>query len=532
MKRCAVYTRKSSEEGLEQDFNSLDAQREACLAYIQSQKSEGWVPVKDNYSDGGYSGGNMLRPGLERLMEDIKAGKINIVVVYKIDRLTRSLMDFAKLVEIFDRHEVTFVSVTQSFNTTTSMGRLTLNVLLSFAQFEREVTSERIRDKFAASKKKGIWMGGNVPLGYMVKERKLWVVPEEAETVRHIFQRYLELGTVLSLKADLKERLVFSNRTKTLFSKSGLYHLLSNPIYVGKIRHKGTLYDGQQEAIIDQELFDRAQEQMKELAPKIRENSRKSEPSLLMGKLFDEAGEALGPTHGNKQGKKYRYYISRGIISGETKEGWRLPAHEIEQVVMESARSILSDPHALTSAIQEADINPSTIPAIIKAAAEVNVADTIREIVERAVLQKEGVTVKLILNSLLPKDVTSTLTVSKFIPMQIKRRGVEMRMIIESSGAASNIDQSLIKAIARGHTWFGELASGQVKSITEIAIREKIDKGYVSHIINLAFLAPTIVEKILAGKQPADFTPFMLMKKMDIALNWSEQAKILAESSH
>lgn len=532
MKRCGVYTRKSSEEGLEQDFNSLDAQREACLAYIQSQKSEGWVPIKNVYDDGGYSGGNVQRPGLQALMQDIKAGKINIIVVYKIDRLTRSLMDFAKLVEIFDRHEVTFVSVTQSFNTTTSMGRLTLNVLLSFAQFEREVTSERIRDKFAASKKKGIWMGGNVPMGYQVKERKLIVVPDEAETVQHIFKRYLELGSVRLLKTDLQEKCVISKRTNSLFSKSGLYHLLANPIYIGKLRHKGNIYDGQQEAIIEQELFDKVQLQMKELAPKIREKSRKTESSLLVGKLFDEAGEALGPTHGNKHGKRYRYYVSRSIISGETKEGWRLPAHEIEQVVIESARSILSDPHAITSAIQEADINPSTIPVIIKAAAEVNVANAIREILERATLKIDGITIKLILNSLLPKDVTPPLTVTKFIPMQIKRRGVEMRMVIESSSAAGNIDQSLIKAIARGHKWFGELGSGQVKSISEIANREKIDKGYVSHIINLAFLAPAVVERVIAGKQPADFTPFMLMKKMDIALNWSEQAKILAQSSH
>lgn len=521
MKYCAVYTRKSSEEGLEQNFNSLDAQREACLAYIQSHKPEGWVPVKGEYDDGGYSGGNMQRPGLEKLMEDIKSGKVNIVVVYKIDRLTRSLMDFAKLVETFDKHQVTFVSVTQSFNTTTSMGRLTLNVLLSFAQFEREVTSERIRDKFAASKKKGIWMGGVVPLGYEAKERKLIVVPSEAETVRYIFNRYLELSSVRRLRADLHKSCVFSKRTKSLFSKGGLYHLLSNPIYVGKLKHKGNVYEGQQKAIIDQDLFDKVQEYMKKLAPKIRAKSRKTEPSLLQGKLFEESGEVLGPTHGNKHGRRYRYYVSRKIIEGKTKEGWRLPAQEIEQVVIKSVQNMLADSHLIISAIQETEINRSDIPAIIKAVAEIKANKAILEILEKVILKQDGITIKLSL-----KDFKFTIT--KDIPMQMRRRGVEMRMVIESPGVPANIDQSLIKALAKANKWFGELSSGKVKSITGIAIREKVDKGYISHIINLAFLAPNIIEKIIAGKQPVYLTPERLIKKIEIPLNWSEQDQILA----
>ena len=295
--RCAIYTRKSSEEGLDQDFNSLHAQREACAAYIASQKHEGWQAVKTHYDDGGFSGGNMERPALKQLLEDIEAGKVNVVIVYKVDRLTRSLTDFAKIIERFDKHSVSFVSVTQQFNTTSSMGRLTLNVLLSFAQFEREVTSERIRDKIAASKKKGMWMGGFIPLGYDVKNRKLLINAKEAQTVQYIYRRYLELGCVRLLKEDLDRQGIHSKvrgqKGGCSFSRGILYKILSNPIYIGQIRHKGTCHPGQHEAIIDQELWEQVQQHMASNSVEHKTRSRNTISCPLTNKLFDVSGERL-----------------------------------------------------------------------------------------------------------------------------------------------------------------------------------------------------------------------------------------------
>lgn len=323
IKRCAIYTRKSTEEGLRQEFNSLDAQHEGCLAYIMSQKTEGWAAIKTHYDDGGYSGGNMNRPALMQLLQDIQAGKVDIVVVYKIDRLTRSLMDFSKLVEIFDKHNVTFVSITQSFNTTTSMGRLTLNVLLSFAQFEREVTGERIRDKVAASKKKGMWMGGYAPEGYNIVDKKLVVEPASAETVRQIFERYRKLRCVSGLKRDLV-RDGIASRTWTSstglthggeeFSLGVLYKILRNPIYIGQVSHKGVLYDGQHEGIIDRQLWDDVQDLLVHNSPRMR--GKKPEPivELLRGKVFDPDGRPYSPSYTTTGGKRYRYYISQNLL--------------------------------------------------------------------------------------------------------------------------------------------------------------------------------------------------------------------------
>ena len=375
-RRCAIYTRKSSEEGLEQDFNSLHAQRESCEAFIKSQAGEGWRLVKSSYDDGGLSGGTMERPALQRLLADISQGLIDVVVVYKVDRLTRSLADFAKMVEVFDARGVSFVAVTQQFNTTTSMGRLTLNVMLSFAQFEREVTGERIRDKIAASKRKGMWMGGLVPLGYDVIERRLVVNESEAMTVRKIFRRYLELGSVRLLMEDLNRRGI---RSKVRVAKNGkksggntffrgaLYELLSNPIYIGEIRHKGVCHPGLHEPIVDRELWDATQLLLRSHAVRRAPRTAKSVASPLTGKLFDESGLSLTPSHAVKGERRYRYYVSRSLIKGTAdseSRGWRLPAPEIERTVAAAAGQILSDQAAIATASQAIGLAENQLPSI------------------------------------------------------------------------------------------------------------------------------------------------------------------------
>ncbi|NQW09478.1 MAG: recombinase family protein [Alphaproteobacteria bacterium] len=346
--RCAVYTRKSSEEGLEQEFNSLHAQREACEAYIASQRSEGWVLVRDQYDDGGISGGTLERPALKRLLADIESGRVDVIVVYKIDRLSRALMDFAKLVEVFDRNDVTFVSVTQSFNTTTSMGRLTLNILLSFAQFEREVIGERIRDKFAASRKRGMWMGGHPPLGYAVRDRKLEINDAEAATVRMIFERFLEIGSATTLARDLANEGVTTKRGRPI-DKGVIYKLLANRVYIGEAVHKGTAYPGEHKAIISRDLWDKAHSIMA-VSPRTRaSNTRAQTPSLLKGLLFGPTGCAMSPSHTRKGGRLYRYYVSQSVIkrgAGACPVA-RLPAAEIEAGVVDQLRGMLRAPEII-----------------------------------------------------------------------------------------------------------------------------------------------------------------------------------------
>ncbi len=346
--RCAVYTRKSSEEGLEMEFNSLDAQREACEAYVASQRAEGWLLVADRYDDGGFSGGTLERPALKRLLADIEAGRVDVVVVYKIDRLSRSLMDFSRLVEVFDQHQVTFVSVTQSFNTTTSMGRLTLNILLSFAQFEREVIGERIRDKVAASRKKGIWMGGWAPLGYEVKDRKLIVNEADAKLVRSIFQRFIKVGSATTLARELLAENV-RNKYGSLIDKGILYKLLSNPVYVGQAMHKGTSYPGEHVGIIDHKVWDKVQLRFNENPRKRAGATRSKTPSLLKGIIFDPTGAAMSPTHTRKRGRLYRYYVSQTVLkqgAGECPAA-RVPAAEIEKIVIDQVRILLLSPEII-----------------------------------------------------------------------------------------------------------------------------------------------------------------------------------------
>ncbi|WP_353429122.1 recombinase family protein [Paracoccus denitrificans] len=362
--RCAIYTRKSSEEGLEQEFNSLDAQREACESYIASQRSEGWACLRERYDDGGFSGGNLERPGLQQLLADVEDGLIDVIVVYKIDRLSRSLMDFSKLVALFDRHAVTFVSVTQSFNTTTSMGRLTLNILLSFAQFEREVTAERIRDKVAASKKKGMWMGGYVPLGYDVVDRKLVVNEDEAARVHGIFERFVELGSATVLARELRWDGV-RNKQGTLIDKGYLYRLLSNRIYRGEVVHKGTAYPGEHEAIIGNDLWDQAHAILQESPRKRANNSRSRTPALLKGLIFSDSGVAMTPTSTRKGAKLYRYYVSMDVIknreAADDTAPTRLAAGMVENAVVTEIRRILQTPEIVTQVLSALKTNAADI---------------------------------------------------------------------------------------------------------------------------------------------------------------------------
>ncbi|MFN3347378.1 recombinase family protein [Pseudorhodoplanes sp.] len=353
--RCAVYTRKSSEEGLEQEFNSLDAQREACEAYIASQKPEGWVLVPDRYDDGGISGATLERPALKRLLADIEARQVDVIVVYKIDRLSRALMDFAKLVEVFDRNGVTFVSVTQSFNTTTSMGRLTLNILLSFAQFEREVIGERIRDKFAASRKKGMWMGGFVPLGYEVKNRKLVMNEVEAAKVRMIFERFVKIGSATVLVRALRAEGVTGKQGK-LVDKGYVYKLLNNRVYIGQAVHKGAAYPGEHEGIVSQALWDKVHNILGESPRRRAARSRAQTPALLKGLIFGPTGRAMTPTHTRRGGKLYRYYVSTDALTREPDACpvRRIPAAEIENAVIDQVRVLLRAPEIIVATWRKA----------------------------------------------------------------------------------------------------------------------------------------------------------------------------------
>ena len=555
IRRCAIYTRKSSEEGLEQDFNSLQAQRQACEAFIKSQAGEGWRLVKTAYDDGGLLGATMERPALQRLLADVNQGVIDVVLVYKVDRLTRSLTDFAKMVEVFDARGASFVAVTQQFNTTTSMGRLTLNVLLSFAQFEREVTGERIRDKIAASKKRGMWMGGLVPLGYDVIDRRLMVNQSEAEKVREIFRRYLELGSVRLLMEDLNRRGV---RSKVRVARNGkpsggnsffrgaLYVLLSNPIYIGEIRHKGVRHRGLHEPIVDRKLWDKTQRSLRSQAVRDASRATKSAPSPLTRKLFDESGQSLTPSHAVKGERRYRYYVSRSLIKGTADpagRGWRLPAPEIERTVAASACQILSDGTGIAAAAQAIGLAENRLPSLFQAAAawrerlqsEVEAGAALDALVDRVDLTDTGLRVSLKVPT--PERVKrpaadgQDLIVTRFFPMTIRWRGVEMRLVIEGNRAhAPRADSALLKVVARARQWSEDLLMGRAQSVTEVAQREGVADRYVRRLMRLAFLAPEIVEAIVAGNQPTKLTAEALAERIDLPLLWTaqEQAVVIA----
>lgn len=558
--RCAIYTRKSSEEGLEQDFNSLDAQHAACAAYVASQASEGWVLIKNRYDDGGISGGTLERPGLKALLADIASGRIDNVVVYKVDRLTRSLLDFAKLVEAFDKAGVSFVSVTQSFNTTTSMGRLTLNMLLSFAQFEREVTAERIRDKIAASKQRGMWMGGTPPIGYQPDGRSLAIVEQDANLVRHIFERYLKLGTVRAVHDELiREGICQPQRTTTVgrtfggtsFGRAQLYNLLKNPLYVGRIRHRSKTYPGNHPAIIDEATWDRVQAQLAENSQGPQQAPTAQDPSLLAGKVVDQDRNPLVATHACKGKVRYRYYVSRHLqhgtpADGALKEhGVRLPARELERLVTGAIASELKDPIALARRLGASTDSPRQVAALVKNAEAMVVAldgkqahtiqTLLRHMVQRVAVLED--TVELILDpaalcDALELDITAP-TMDAFpitIPARIRRTGLAVRFVLEAGTpvATGQVDQKLVAAIVKGRAWWQQLQSNPSLTVTDLAKAEGLTPSYVDRILRLAFLSPTIVNAILDGTAPTDLTLKRLKDVKCIAPSWAQQHRLLS----
>jgi site-specific DNA recombinase len=529
--RCAVYTRKSSEEGLEQSFNSLDAQREACEAYILSQRHEGWTLIPTLYDDGGFSGGNIQRPALVKLLADIGAKRVDTVVVYKVDRLTRSLADFAKIVEQFDKQGVSFVSVTQQFNTTSSMGRLTLNVLLSFAQFEREVTGERIRDKIAASKKKGMWMGGVVPMGYDLYDRQLVVNEQEARTVKQIYQAYLQQGCVSQLQIYLNAKEVKSKErlSKTgkqtggiSFGRGALYLLLRNKVYLGQINHKGVPYPGLHPAIIDRELWNLVQVHLKENIQGERRTGG-PKPSLLTGRLFDEQGHRFTPTHANKKGKRYRYYVAR--ISGSKSGTKSVPADEIENLVRDQVHQLLASPQRLRDLFGEAFIRVLNEHGEFSSKHEQILGLPLR----RVVVEKEKVILELDRRQLwrdLSGEVDSGLQDQVILiesTAKLIRCGGEVRFSLppDQRRASQNGPSSLARAVARAHGWLDQIISGQITNQRALAKETGLDERYISQIIQLAFLAPDVVEAILEGRLNEHIALEHLVR--NLPLNWHDQ---------
>jgi site-specific DNA recombinase len=538
--RCAIYTRKSSEEGLEQDFNSLDAQREACAAYVASQKGEGWTLVQSRYDDGGLSGATLERPGLVQLLADIDAGRIDLVVVYKVDRLTRSLADFAKLVERFDAAGASFVSVTQQFNTATSMGRLTLNVLLSFAQFEREVTAERIRDKITASKKKGLWMGGLVPLGYDAKDRSLVINEAEAETVRALFRLYLDLGCVRRVKEEADRCGLLSKRRQLKsgksyggrpFTRGRIYHLLSNPVYIGEIRHKERTYPGLHPAIIDREDFDAVQLKLTAGAGRVKSRVSAASSSPLAGKFIDETGDRLTPSHAVRRGKRHRYYVSRRLIAGSGDpdlSGWRLPAAALEGAVAKlivDALEASTAAQVLTTGASPETLRtlPSAVKSLVAALRSPDRGPTLKALADSGRIGPGRLSV-----TLAPPALAERLGVS---PGQInpdalslageftlRRRGVEAKLLM--GDPSPQVDRTLLRAVALGWAWFEEVKAGA--SMQAVAKREGITQRRVAHLVDLAFLAPDIVQAIVDGRQSPTLTANSLIKSRH-RTHWADQ---------
>jgi site-specific DNA recombinase len=563
--RCAIYTRKSSEEGLEQAFNSLDAQREACAAFVLSQKHEGWVVLPVLYDDGGFSGGTMDRPALQRLLGDIREGKVDVVVVYKIDRLTRSLFDFAKIVEAFDARRVSFVSITQQFNTTTSMGRLTLNVLLSFAQFEREVAGERIRDKIAASKKKGIWMGGFPSLDYDVQNRKLVVNEEEAGTVVHIFRRYVELRSVRVLQEELDAAEIRSKRRiladGTPFggqklSRGALYLMLQNCIYRGEITHKGNAYPAEHQPIVDKVLWDQVQSILGENRVDRATGADAKLPSLLAGLAFDETGERLTPSHAVKKGTRYRYYVSRSLIIGAANDkssGRRIPAANLESLVVDKLRAFLSDRGAILDAICHEHPNGAAqsrlIARAIKIAGELAslTPDRIRAmlmtLLSRVDIRPDCVEIGVHRSRLVEllgadsidltmqrgtpdKEAKDILTLT--VRARLQRVGREMKMLVENADDQTEADRALLRIVARAHDIQECLIQKSGLTLHAIASQEHVTPGYVSRLLRLSSLAPDVITAIVNGKNPRQLTAKKLMRlALEIPVDWTAQRKLL-----
>ena len=537
--RCAIYTRKSSEEGLDQDFNSLDAQREACEAYIASQKHEGWELLPDHYDDGGISGGHLERPALQQLMADVDGRRVDQIVVYKIDRLTRSLADFAKLVDRLDTAKASFVSVTQSFNTATSMGRLTLNVLLSFAQFEREVTAERIRDKIAASKRKGLWMGGNVPLGYKADGRTLKIDEAEAPTIRTLYDLYLKHEVIREVR-DEAETLGLKSRQRVRgsgrasggnpFDRGHIHHILTNPIYAGRIRHKAQVYEGQHSAIIDPDVWEKVQEMLEGGAQKARGTKRKASPSLLAGKLFDDTGDRLTPSHSRKNGKRLRYYISHRLVKDRSQkhpEAWRLPAEQIERMVAELVRGHLSRHD--TAAVLLQDPTGSEISGMTGLFQAIQTPRALLNLVERVDLRPGALTVQLSPTELAgvidckPDRINADRMILN-TPFQMRRRGVELKMHLGE--APAEIDRVLVHNIVKAQRWMAMILDGS--TFAEIAEAEGTSKRRVQDVVDLAMLAPDVLDAIATGEQPDSLTSDHLIKT-GVPAVWSDQHKAFAQ---
>lgn len=526
--RCAIYTRVSTDAGLDQEFNSLDAQYDAASAYIRSQAHAHWMQVRTRYDDGGFSGGSTDRPALQRLLEDIKARKVQVIVVYKVDRLTRSLADFAKLVELFDAHGVSFVSVTQQFNTTTSMGRLTLNVLLSFAQFEREVTAERIRDKVAASKRKGLWVGGTVPLGYDLKEGKLRIVENEAHQIRTIFQRYLELGSVNRLVLELRER-NFRTKIRKLatgetrggvpFTQGPIFYILRNRFYIGEVLYKGEICPGPQPALIERELFEAVQNRLTEQrSHNVKTRAKSSAP--LKGILFDDAGNAMVPTHAAKQSVRYRYYVSQPYLRGLAKPPLgaivRLPASEIEAVVAKAVRDHLgpqgkiaainlADQESTFSQISRIEVRKDRLAVWLKPS-----DDEIRDADNALAIPTGGPTLLISWTKPPVKRFKEIL-----LPASTSRH--EVRPIKFERRAA------LLKSIARGRAWLSTIAAG-TQTVESIAALHKCSTRHVSMTISMAFIAPGLVKAAVEGRLPRGIGVANLR---DAPAEWSLQYKRL-----
>jgi site-specific DNA recombinase len=498
--RCAIYTRKSTEHGLDQEFNSLDAQREACEAYIKSQASQGWKALTQEYDDPAYSGGNLERPALKRLLRDIEAGRIDVIVVYKIDRLTRSLADFAKLVETFDAKSISFVAVTQQFNTTTSMGRLTLNVLLSFAQFERELASERVRDKIAASRKKGKWTGGTVPLGYDTKDKKLVINKTEAETVRTIFRLYLELKSFGKLVAELDRRKIVTKRRQTKVAKYNggipftygpLAYFLKNRIYVGEMHHAEKWFKGEHQAILDCPTFERVQGLLK--SNRITRRIKHSDSgALLRGKLFDDKGNAMSPSFTSKNGVRYRSYVSTALNGRKHKAGsvTRIPAPEIERLIEE----------ALLRKLEE------------QGASDERVWDRV---------ESAAVGTKSIRVSWTGADANAAEVVA--IPRTSEKSDLHNSSTLLSPREP---DQKLLQALARAHTWVSDLANDRFASIEDLASDVKIHPKVMREALKLAFLAPNIVTSVLEGDAPFELSDLRAFS----SLSWQSQREELDQA--
>jgi site-specific DNA recombinase len=545
--RCAIYTRKSTEEGLEQAFNSLDAQREACAAYILSQRHEGWTLVPELYDDGGYSGGNMDRPGLKQLLTDIRAGKVDVIVVYKVDRLTRSLADFAKMVEVLDGAGASFVSVTQAFNTTTSMGRLTLNVLLSFAQFEREVTGERIRDKIAASKAKGMWMGGLVPLGYDVQDRKLMVNEAEAETVRHIFARYLVLGSVLALHGDLDQSAIRSKARVTRtgrrygdqsFSRGALYLMLQNRTYRGEVCHSGKTFAGEHDSIVDAELFDSVQAQLERNRVARQSGVNTSDPSLLAGLLWDGEGRRMTPSHASKSTKRYRYYVSQ---PGGSAPAWRVPAGDLEQLVLARIGALLRNGNALHGIACDEDavlvdallLSAKRLARQLEDALPHDRRTILLTLVQRIIIRADVIELALSCDALLAltggaaKSGRDPFPIT--VPARLVRGAREVRIAVppEHGGNFGRRDTALIKLVTKAHQARGALNAAGDVPFDQLARQQGYTRDYFAVLVRLSFLAPDITAAILDGRQPIALSRQRLARTPNLPFDWQVQRQLL-----